>query len=270
MYQIVPLYAIICNYLYVPKMRKELFMPVKLFILGRPGGGKSHATRYVEKHIKIFFEKYVIVRRGWFFCINDYTFLKQLFVFDQYVREETQRRFKATDYGGFEVLDPRIFDEALNSVRKVAIVSCKYSNYDLVIIEFARPNYRKALQVFGEKFLQDAYFLFIDADLAACFERIQNRAANPQNLDDTFVSEKTLDLLYREDNRLYMSVGLATDFRLQQRQIRCIDNMTSIEDFEAQLSEFFQFIFNREFGHLPETDPAQLVPGTMFESELAK
>ena len=245
-------------------------MPVKLFILGCPGCGKSHATRYVEKHLKMYFEKHVIVRRGWSYCVNDYTFLKQLFVFDQFIGEETQRRFKPTDYGGFEVLDPRVLDEALNSVRKIAIVSCKHSSYDLVIIEFARPNYSKALQIFGDNFLQDAYFLFIDADLNACFERIQNRAANPQTLDDTFVSESTINLLYSEDNRLYMSVGLATDYELQQRQVRCIDNMISIEDFEAQLSEFFQFIFNWEFSKLPETDPAQLIPTTMFESELAK
>ncbi len=211
-----------------------------------------------------------MVRRGWSFCINDYTFLKQLFVFDQYISDEAQRRFRPTDYGGFDVLDPRVFDEVLNSVRKKAIVSWKHSNYDLVIIEFARANYSRALQIFGEKFLQDAYFLFIDADLFACFERIQYRAANPQYLDDTFVSGNTLTLLYSEDNRLYMSVGLSTDFGLQQRQIRCIDNMTSVEDFEAQLSEFFQFIFNKEFGNLPETDPAQFVPVTMFESELAK
>ena len=116
----------------------------------------------------------------------------------------------------------------------------------LVIVEFARPNYDKALQVFGENFLRDAYFLYIDADLATCFERIQKRAAHPQTPDDTFMSEETLALLYSEDNRLYMSVGLATDFKLQDHQIRCIDNMVSIGDFEAHLREFFQFIFKTE------------------------
>jgi hypothetical protein len=245
-------------------------MPVKLFILGRPGCGKSHATRYVVKYIKSYFENYVKVRKGSFFGINDYPFLKQMFIFDQYIRDEAQRRFRPTDYGGFDVLDPHVIDEALNSVRKIAKISCELSNYDLVIIEFARPNYSKALQVFGENFLQNAYFLFIDADLTTCFERIQKRAANPQTPDDTFVSWETLNLVYSEDNRLYMSVGLSTDFGLQQRQIRCIENMISVEDFEAQLSEFFQFIFNKEFGNLPETDPAQFVPVTMFESELAK
>src|ERR1700676_288564 len=93
------------------KMPKVLSMPIKLFILGRPGCGKSHATRYVEEYMKIYFEKYVMVRRGWSFCINDYTLLKQLFVFDQYIREGDQRRFRPSDYGGFEVLDPRLFDE---------------------------------------------------------------------------------------------------------------------------------------------------------------
>lgn len=245
-------------------------MPVKLLILGRPGGGKSHATRYLQKYMKIYFEKYVIVRRGWPFCLNDYTFLKQLFVFDQYISEKAQRRFRPTDYGGFEVLDPRVFEEALNSVRKKAIVSWRQSNYDLIIVEFARANYSVALQIFGKEFLHDAYFLFIDADLTECFERIKARASDPQTPDDTFVSEETLEHLYRDDNRLYMSVGLSADFGLHQWQVRCIDNMTSIEEFEAQLSEFFQFIFKREFDKFPDTDPVQLYPTTLFESELAK
>lgn len=245
-------------------------MSVNLFILGRPGCGKSHAARYVKKYLKMYFEKYILVRRGWSFSLNDYMFLKQLFVFDQHSCEEAQRRFRATDYDGFEVLDPRVFEEALHTIRKKAIVSWRQSDYDLVIIEFARANYSQALQIFREKFLQGAYFLFIDADINACFERIQIRVKHPQTPDDTFVSEHALTFLYSEDNRLYMSVGLSADFGLQQWQVRCIDNMTSIEDFEVQLRDFFQFIFTREFSKFPETDPAQLIPGSIFENELAK
>jgi hypothetical protein len=231
-------------------------MPVKLFILGRPGSGKSHAARCFELDVKI--------RDGSSFRINDYEFLKRQFFFDK-----DHIRFDPVGDKGFVVRDSTVLDEALVDVREKASACCESEMYDLVIIEFARPNYSEALQKFGKKNLQDAYFLFIDADLTTCFERIQIRAANPQFPDDIFVPKEALDLLYTEDNRLYMSVGLATDFKLQDRQIRYIDNMGSIADFEAQLSEFFQ-LFQDSIGKSLETDPAQFIPTSIFDCEVSK
>jgi hypothetical protein len=235
---------------------ESVYMPVKLFILGRPGSGKSHAARYFELDVKI--------RDGSSFRINDYEFLKRQFIFDK-----DHIRFVPVGDKGFVIRDFTVLDEALVNIREKASACCESEMYDLVIIEFARTNYSEALQKFGKRILQDAYFLFIDADLTTCFERIQIRAADPQFPDDIFVPKEALDLLYTEDNRLYMSVGLATEFELQDRQIRCIDNMGSIEEFEAQLTEFIQ-IFQERIGQSPETDPAQFISTAVLDCQVSK
>jgi len=231
-------------------------MPVKLFILGRPGSGKSHAARFCELDVKI--------RDGFFFRINDYEFLQRQFFFDS-----NHVRFDSVGVNGFNVRDSAVFEEALVEVRKKARQCCESEVYDLVIIEFARSNYREALQKFGKKFLQDAYFLYIHTELPTCFERIRLRAANPQTVDDTFMSKDSLNFLYHEDNRRYMSVDLAAEFGLQDDQVMCINNMGSVEYFEARLAAFFQ-VFEHRIGRSLETDPALYIPASVFECVASK
>lgn len=231
-------------------------MPVKLFILGRPGSGKSYAARYFELDVRI--------RGGSFYRINDYKHLRQQFIFDR-----DHIRFEPIG-GGFNVRDPSVLNEALAEVIKEAKACCVAQMYDLAIIEFARPVYGDALRNFGNKFLQDAFFLFIDADLDTCFERIQIRAANPQFPDDDiFLSKETLHHFYGEDNKGYMPVGLINDFGLQGWQVKCMDNMRSIEEFQAQLSEFIQ-VFQEGIGQSPETDPAQFISTAVLDCQVSK
>ena len=231
-------------------------MPVKLFILGRPGSGKSHAARFIELQVKI--------RDGYFFRINDYEFLQRQFFFDN-----NHVRFEPVGDTGFGVVDKTVLDEALIDVMRKIKECCESEVYDLVIIEFARPNYRDALQIFGKKFLQDAYFLYIHTELPTCFERIWLRAANPLTADDTFISKNTLYSFYHEDNRRYMSVDLAAEFGLQDDQVMCINNMGSVEYFEARLAVFFQ-VFEHRIGRSLETDPALYIPASVFECVASK
>src|SRR5712691_5718201 len=119
-------------------------MPEKLFILGRPGSGKSHAARFFELDVRI--------KGGTFFRVNDYEFLQRQFFFDS-----NHVRFNPVGDNGFNVRDGTVLDEALIDVTKKARYCCESEAYDLVIIEFARSNYREALQKFGKKFLQGAY-----------------------------------------------------------------------------------------------------------------
>lgn len=232
-------------------------MTVKLLILGRPGSGKSYAARYFELDVRI--------RGGSFYRINDYKHLRKQFILDK-----DHIRFEPIGDRGFNVLDPSVLNESLAEVIKEAKACCAAQIYDLAIIEFARPVYGDALRKFGNKFLENALFLFIDADLDTCFERIQIRAANPQFPDDDiFVSKETLLHFYSEDNKGYMPAGLIDDFGLQDSQVKCIDNIRSIEEFEAQLSEFIQ-IFQERIGQSPETDPAQFISTAVLDCQVSK
>lgn len=218
-------------------------MAAILFLIGRPGSGKSCAARYIESFLSD--------REGSSFRINDYTLLQEK-------QNNEPGRFHHFDKG-FEILDLNVLDEVLEDVNALALEHFENKRLDLLMIEFARPSYALALQKFNRDLLQVAYFLFLDAELDTCFERIKIRSENPQTPDDIFLPLKVLKRFYGEDNRLYISHDLAKDFGLYGWQIRSIDNMGTIRSLEEKVVDFIKFIFDRELGKLPETDAIQIV-----------
>ena len=136
-------------------------MLVKLFILGRPGSGKSSAAGIIATIARC---------RGWNTThINDYDILKEMAQADT-----AHKNFRQTEHGGFDVQDFSVLDIALKDVEKRA-QHRSLEQDTLVIIEFARDDYSKALKWFSSGFLQDAYFLFMHLDLDTCVQRIQKR-----------------------------------------------------------------------------------------------
>src|SRR5690242_4541623 len=106
-------------------------MAVKLFVLGCSGSGKSTAANYTIMLAKN--AGYSAIR------LNDYEILYKMFNAEI---KSPSRRFGYTLYGGFEVLDPTLYDEALMYLEKV--VEELHSQIDqLIIIEFARVDYSK-------------------------------------------------------------------------------------------------------------------------------
>src|SRR5437764_11643264 len=129
--------------------RKCVVMVKKVFVLGLPGSGKSTAARYIEK---------LAQRNNWSpIRFNDYDILYQWFQADK-----EGRIFSATEHCGFDVHDHSIFDEALKEVEKRVVGREKVAPEEnqLIIIEFARDDYCKALGLFSPTFLRNASFLF--------------------------------------------------------------------------------------------------------------
>ncbi len=169
-------------------------MEKKLFVLGLPGSGKSTAARYIE----------MLARdNNWFpRRFNDYDILFQMFLADQ-----EGNRFSSTEYGGFDVHEHIVFDEALKELERVILKREKVPDdkNELIIIEFARDDYCKALGLFSPAFIQNAFFLFLDTDIPTCIKRIKDRIAHPQFLDDHHVSEYIFESYYQNDNRQYLA-----------------------------------------------------------------
>lgn len=146
-----------------------------LFILGLPGSGKSTAARYIVDHYKAW----STVR------INDYDILYEMSRVDK-----EGKRFSTTTYDGydgFDVLDHSAFDDALWKLKAIVAKQKRlFAKHKLIIIEFARDDYSKALKRFFPEFLEDtkdAYFLFIDTDILTCKQRIQDRVSkSPEKL----------------------------------------------------------------------------------------
>ncbi len=178
-------------------------MGLILFVFGLPGSGKSVAARQIKSFAR---KKHFKPRR-----FKDYTILYRLFQDDQATEDNLEKRFRSTkiysEYDGFDVLDFNVLDEALqilhrNIIRRKKLVD---ENIELLIIEFSRIDYCKALSLFPSLQLSDAYFLFINSDILSCKARIKARADHPRTLDDRYVSDYTFDMYYNKDHQRYIS-----------------------------------------------------------------
>ncbi len=215
-------------------------MGITLFVFGLPGSGKSAAARQIKSSAR---KKHFRPRR-----FRDYTILYRMFQDDQEANSEV-KRFRSTksysEYDGFDVLDFGAFDEALqklhhNIVRRKKLVD---ENIELLVIEFSRDDYCKALSFFSSLRLHDAYFLFINSDMITCKARIKARADHPRTLDDRYVSDYVFDKYYWRDHQQYMTevaLQLEQQFSVPIEHIQVIHNGpdVSVQQFHQAVKSF--------------------------------
>lgn len=201
-------------------------MVLKLFVLGLPGSGKSTVARYITKYLE---------SRNWKGTrINDYVILEKMFYTDT-----EGKLFRPTDYGGFDILDLNAFDTALQRLEQAInqhLSSTKQE--EIVLIEFARNDYQVAFQQFSAKLLQDAYFLYLDANIETCKRRIRERITYPSTEDDFFVSEYIFSVYYHEDNGKFIPQILERDYGIDKQRVEVIENNGSLSVSIAQINQF--------------------------------
>lgn len=201
-------------------------MIVKLFILGRPGSGKSTGARYITR---------LAQHEGWVptpYC--DYNILYDMFQTELHNPLNTQQHFEPVDHNGFRVIDFSVLDPALKIIQKKATASlenCNPHTQRLFVIEFARDDYIQALHQFDPAFLQDAHFLFLDADVDLCIQRIHNRVAHPASIDDHFVSDDIITGYYQKDSTPDTIRKLAGEFALDEQKMRHVETYSSRDEF---------------------------------------
>src|SRR5216684_5628596 len=215
-------------------------MEKKFFILGLPGSGKSTAARYIE----------MLARdNGWFpRRFNDYDILLQMFLADK-----EGNRFSSTEYGGFDVHELIVFDEALKELERMVLEREKAPDdkNELIIIEFARDDYCKALGLFSPAFIQNAFFLFLDTDIPTCIKRIKDRIVHPLTSDDHHVSEYIFESYYQNDNRQYLA-SVTSKLKgccdINDDRVWVIDNTstTSVERFHEDIRLWLMAIFEQQ------------------------
>ncbi|MBA2395959.1 MAG: AAA family ATPase [Ktedonobacteraceae bacterium] len=206
-------------------------MSAKVFVLGRPGSGKSTAARQVKRFL---------MQREWTTRhINDYEILRKMFLADT-----QQIRFRPTEHNGFDAIDLTVMNIALQEVEAEAHPCL--SATDLVTIEFARNDYREALQQFTPSFLKDAYFLFLDADIETCLQRVHERVLHSKSIDDhPSFSDTIFRNYYQKENGAYMAACLQKEFSLH-KHVKVINNTGSLNDFKHSVEQFAHEIFNQE------------------------
>jgi adenylate kinase family enzyme len=197
-------------------------MGVKLFILGRPGSGKSTAARY--------FQQIVRVQGLTAAHFNDYDILREMFLADH-----EHKRFRPTEHNGFDAIDLSVLDSALEELEKR--ITNTFPTPDLVTIEFARNDYATALRCFSASFLKDAYLLYLDADIATCLRRVHERVMNSQTQDDhPSFSDEIFRNYYARDNRPFIRHSAQRKFGLS-KGVRLIDNRGPLKEFLLELAQ---------------------------------
>jgi gluconate kinase len=205
-------------------------MTMLLFLFGCPGSGKSTVSRIIT----------MLVRdRGWIaHPINDYGILYLM-----YQNDTKHDRFYPADHDGFNVLDATVYEEALEKLKEQAQNLMRDSTNDvLIIIEFSRNDYRRALKHFDRDFLCHANFLFLDADIDTCIQRVNKRIIQRSSLDDHFVPNDVIACHCQDCNRQYMESGLKLDYDIGEERVRILDTRGSIEELMEPVEQFVDSI----------------------------
>lgn len=201
----------------------------KLFILGLPGSGKSTVSREIIRYVNQTYKNWFVER----FC--DYDILYNMFK-----RDTRQKDFYPVKYGGFYVTNPTKYDIALSQLETDSY-SCKHCKYGLQIIEFARGDYLKALNLFQDGFLSNSSFLFLYADIDTCIKRVEQRMNKSRRLDNHFVPERTFERFIKAEPEEYLRnvcTHVQESYWGKHTRLRIIDSRGTIDDTLSQVKPF--------------------------------
>ncbi len=195
-----------------------------VFVIGRPGSGKSSAATLILE-----LAKKRELSAQW---INDYTILQQWFLADVH-----HERFEPLPHNGFNAIDMRVMDEVLVDLEKQAVAS----GAEFVLLEFARDEYRRSLRFFSSALLQAAYYIYLEAEVEICLQRIRDRVLFSQHTSDhpTFPEEK-FRKYYGKDNLPYIQGTFAGEFGVPSSHILGIETSSlSLPQVLDQVESFF-------------------------------
>jgi len=164
-----------------------------IFLLGRPGCGKSIVFREMAKMLK---------EKGYDFDFrkfDDFPFLKEMH--DEDEKNKRYDRFVPTSDGGFKVIDSNVWDELLKKLNEEILENS--SDGGLYAVEFSRPNYVHSLKLFSKEILERSIAIYIDASFECCVKRNEERTrrAKEEGIDAHFVSRKEMEETYLKDDR---------------------------------------------------------------------
>ena len=174
-----------------------------VFLLGRPGSGKSAIYRALEQRIREEGLASEVMR------IDDFPVLKELLDRDV----EFKRHYRKE--GGFVVTDFTLLDDVLKEMNSKLKKLRKPSR--VIFVEFARDKYANALKNFDRDVLGRALLLYIYCPFDVCVARNVRRfkEAKCKSVDDHIAPSDIMKKYYRHDD--YEELFLKSEAELKQQ-----------------------------------------------------
>ena len=172
-----------------------------LFILGRPGCGKSALFRELEKRLLESGEAKTCER------VDDFPKLWARLTADDLRESQGKERLfsKAMEDGTYRVTDRAVlmdvFKEILQEVSEDLI---KIDRADhVVFIEFARHSYLEAVRSFDRTLLENCLMVYVQVSFETCWARnvARHQAAVARGGDDHLVPREEMERMYLVDDR---------------------------------------------------------------------
>jgi len=174
-----------------------------VFLLGRPGSGKSVVYRMLSERLRAEGLASDITR------IDDFPVLREMLDRDT----EFKRHYRKE--GGFVVTDFTILDDVLKEINR------KLKELEqpgrVTFIEFARDRYANALKNFDREVLDHSLILYIYCPFDICVERNVRRfrEAQGKDIDDHIAPTDIMERYYRYDD--YEGLFLKSENELKAR-----------------------------------------------------
>ncbi|MEW6040079.1 MAG: hypothetical protein AB1633_00980 [Elusimicrobiota bacterium] len=164
-----------------------------MFLLGRPGCGKSEVYRWTTEHLK----KEKIVND--FLRVDDFPKLWNIFMEDE--KSGKWEHCQKTPDGGYLVTDDGVWDRILREVNE-DLLKLNVSN-KAVFVEFSRNNYVHSMKNFSKSVLDNSIIVYIDCSFETCWARNVRRheKAIAAGTDDHLVSREEMEKTYLYDDK---------------------------------------------------------------------
>jgi adenylate kinase family enzyme len=207
-----------------------------LFLLGRPGCGKSALYHELEKQILASGQAQTVER------VDDFPKVWARMHGDDALEQEGKERIytqRSAD-GAYLITDESFFDDILKEVSADVLAIDKPDH--LIFLEFARPNYVAAIQNFDERILRRCLAIYMDVSFDICWARnvARHEAEMTQDGDDHFVYRETMEEIYLNDDR----DAFVRDMKDRNIPVFVVNNEA---DGEEHLRELVQELFENLF-----------------------
>jgi adenylate kinase family enzyme len=173
-----------------------------IFLLGRPGCGKSIVYRLLTDRIRREKLADEVTR------IDDFPILKEITEQDKDFKKHVQSE------GGFTITDRSIYDDVLKEMNHRIKELRKPGK--LIFLEFSRRSYAQALKNFDREVLDRSLIMYIYCPYEVCLERnIRRFKEGAKDLDEHIVPRDLMEEYYRYDD--YEELFLKSEDELRKQ-----------------------------------------------------